>query len=347
MPICGCGETSPDSAPAAIAFARCRGRTDGEKGLLLMGRWTRTEVEGFSAWRGAAGAISLCVIPGLGSKIISLRNEATGREWLWRSGKPLGNEGYGTSFSAGDESGWDEMFPGISVSSYPDQPWQGAIIPNHGEVWTLPWEDDCLGETLRCRVEGRAFPYTLEKIISFASEKVLRIDYTLTNRSEFPFRFMWAAHPLLRADAGMRLRVPGHLSEVEVSYSEGSRLGKFGDMLPWPVIHTADGAVDLSVIEAADSGTAEKYYFAGRLKEGFAEITDPATGEGIRISFPVEQVPYLAVWANYGGYGGHSHFAIEPATGRMDDLRHAIQAGEAAVVEGNGTYRWFMEVAVS
>lgn len=311
-----------------------------------MGEWTRTEVEGLSAWRGATGALSLQVVPKLGSKVVSLRNEKTGREWLWRSGKPLGNEGFGTPFSAGDESGWDEMFPGINEAAYPDAPWQGARIPDHGEVWPLPWEDECSGGALRCRVEGQAFPYTLEKAYSFLTDDTVRIDYAVTSRASEPFRFMWAAHPLLRVDAGMRLRVPAGLSEIEVSYSAGGRLGEFGCKRPWPLVPAAGGAVDLSVVEAADSGAAEKYYFVGRLEEGFAEIEDPGTGEGIRFGFPAREVPYLAIWANYGSYGGYNHFAIEPATGRMDDLRYAIGTGEAAVVRGGETYRWHLDVTV-
>ncbi|MNC49557.1 hypothetical protein D3C75_987460 [compost metagenome] len=166
----------------------------------------------------------------------------------------------------------------------------------------------------------------------------------LTNRSESPFSFLWAAHPLFAVREGMRLHVPGELTEMEVSYSAGGRLGMFGAKQPWPVAQTSSGRVDLSVAEPHRGEFAEKYYFTGKLETGFAGLRDPATGEALTMTFPARQVPYLAVWANYGGYGGNYHLALEPATGRMDNLAYAAQQGEAAVVGPGAVYSWHLEV---
>ncbi|WP_274649681.1 hypothetical protein [Paenibacillus humicola] len=312
-----------------------------------MTRWERTEAGGYSAWKGGTDRLSICIIPELGSKAVSLQNLSTGREWLWRSGKPLGNEGYGSMFSTSDESGWDEMFPGIKICRYPEAPWAGEPVPNHGEVWPLRWESAVTEAGLTCGVDGVRFPYRLEKTYTFPKADTVRIDYVARNNSPFPFSFIWAARPLFRAREGMRLHVPDELNEIEVSYSEGGRLGEFGDKRPWPRIRTEGGIVDLSVVPAADGASAEKYYFAGRLSEGFAALSDPATGEAVRFRFPADRVPYLAVWANYGGFGGHYHIALEPATGTMDDLSYAMQRKEAAVLQPNGEYRWFLELTVT
>ncbi|MBW4082476.1 hypothetical protein [Paenibacillus sp. S150] len=311
-----------------------------------MVNWQESEVEGHAAWTGETGLISVCVIPGLGAKAISLRSRRTGREWLWRSGKPLGNEGYGSSFAAGDESGWDEMFPGIDACGYPLPPWEGRPVPDHGEVWALRWRHCIAGTALHCAVEGVEFPYLLEKVYSFASENILRIDYTLTNRSEAPFSFLWAAHPLLRIRQGMRLLVPDGLDEIEVAFSAEQRLGAAGDKRPWPLAEVSVGTADLSMVEAEKGRFAEKYYFTGRLKTGFAGIRDPATGEALTFSFPAGQVPYLAVWANYGGFGGNYQLALEPATGRMDSLARAVRRGGAAEAGPGSRYRWYLEVKV-
>jgi len=312
-----------------------------------MVQWRETKVEGYAAMIGESELLSVCVIPGLGSKAVSLRNRRTNREWLWSSGKPLGNSGFGSAFAAGDESGWDEMFPGIDACSYPLAPWRGRQVPDHGEVWSRPWNHYSTATSLHCSVEGVEFPYLLEKVYSFASEETLRIDYCVTNRSESPFSFLWAAHPLLRIHDGMKLHVPGGLPEIEISYSAGERLGRFGDKRAWPLVPSAGGTVDLSFTEPNSGRFAEKYYFTGRLDTGFAGLSDPATGEALTFSFPAEQVPYLAVWANYGGFGGHYHLALEPATGRMDDLSHAVRRDEAAVVPGGGVYRWYLEVNIT
>ncbi|MDQ6421664.1 hypothetical protein RB620_19750 [Paenibacillus sp. LHD-117] len=317
-----------------------------------MNAWMKTHREGFAAWTLESSRLSVTIVPELGSKIVSLRNKETGREWLWSSGKPLGNQGYASSFGDGDESGWDEMFPGINACSYPNGPWRGAAVPDHGEVWTLPWDAAAQDGSLRCSVEGRQFPYRLEKVISLASENTLRIDYEVTNDSDAPFSFLWAAHPLLRAEAGMKLRVPDGLKTIAVAYSAEGRLGEFGATRTWPrpdrqgASPHAGGSVDLSVVEPNGGRYAEKYYFADELAEGWAEVCVPDTDEAIAFRFPPEQVPYLAVWANYGGYGGHYHLAIEPATGMLDDLAYAMREGKAATVAPRGKYRWHMEVAV-
>lgn len=312
-----------------------------------MGSWTQIESEGYITWVGQTNSISLTVIPSLGSKVASLVNRKTNREWLWRSGKPLGNMGFGSAFATGDESGWDEMFPSINKCFYPEKPWENQMIPDHGELWSSEWSCQCRGDELYCQVNGVHFPYTLEKVYSFAAEDTLRIDYYLKNHSLSPFSFLWAAHPLFQVREGMILNVPNDQLEIEISYSERQRLGVFQDRKPWPLIRTENGRVDLRMIEPAEGKFAEKYYFANKVKHGWAQLSDSGTGEAVTIRFPPEQVPYLAIWANYGGYGGHYHFAIEPATGKMDDLAHAIRQNEAAIVEANGEYRWFIEVLIN
>ncbi|RKP53959.1 hypothetical protein D7Z26_11240 [Cohnella endophytica] len=308
-----------------------------------MESWEKKDESGFEAWTGGTSKLSVTVVPALGAKAVSLLNRATGREWLWSSGKRLGNRGYASPFGDSDESGWDEMFPGINACVYPQDPWEGISVPDHGEVWSLAWRAEAEGKELRCSVNGERFPYSLDKIYTFSSENTLRIDYTLTNKSASPFSFLWAAHPLFRAQEGMRLRVPEELREIEVSYSADFRLGRFGDRRPWPI---PEVGVDLSVIEPPEGSYAEKYYFTDKLKRGWAELSDPVSGEAVEFRFPAERVPYLAIWANYGGYGGHYHFAIEPATGRMDDLAYAISGDEAATVEAGGRYRWYLELTV-
>ncbi|MNM53081.1 Aldose 1-epimerase [compost metagenome] len=309
-------------------------------------QWRKTQVERWDAWTGETNLIAVTVVPELGGKVVSLRNRKTGREWLWRSGKLLGNRGYGTSFGDGDESGWDEMFPAINAGVYPNEPWQGRPIPDHGEVWSRPWEHRVTdSEALSCRINGEQFPYVLEKTYTFPAEGTLRIDYAVTNRSESPFSFLWAAHPLLQVREGMKLHVPAELTEIEVSYSAGERLGTFGDKHAWPLAHGAAGEpIDLRTVEPNAGRFAEKYYFSGRLSAGFAGISDPATGEALTFRFPADRVPYLAVWANYGGFGGNYQLALEPATGRMDELAHAVRQGEAATVPARGVYRWHLDV---
>jgi galactose mutarotase-like enzyme len=311
-----------------------------------MYRWLKTEFEGYEAWQGESERLRLIVIPELGSKVISLVDLKTNREWLWRSGKQLGNKGYGTAFGEGDESGWDEMFPGIASCFYPEDPWKGKLIPDHGEVWALPWKAAAVERGLQCEVKGLSFPYLLEKRYFFLDSNTLRIEYQVHNLSHFPFSFQWAAHPLFRVNEGMKLQVPDGLSEIIISYSEQNRLGVFGDRVFWPGAESQGVPLELDRIEQKDTGFAEKYYFYNKVPEGLASLLDPLTNESVTLRFSPAEVPYLAVWANYGGYSGYNHAALEPSTAFLDKLDYAMGKHKAAVVAPNGVYKWYLEVSL-
>lgn len=307
-------------------------------------RWDQHKTDGHEVWTGSNSMIQLTLAPHLGSKVISLKNLKTGREWLSRSDNPPGNKGYASSFTDSDGSGWDEMFPTINVCKYPEFPWQGVELPDHGEVWSIPWHVAVQEGKLSCDVYGVRMPYHLKKTYSFTDEERLRIDYSVQNLSPFPFSFLWAAHPLFQVDEGMEIIVPSELNTIVVSYSQDGRLGQMGDIQKWPIPFAHQEQTRLNLVEAATARTAEKYYFQGELPEGKASLYDPGTGEQLTMIFPKEKVPYLSIWANYGGFGGQYHVAIEPATGFLDDVSYAMARQAVSTVEGHGTYEWFVEI---
>ncbi|OPA74008.1 hypothetical protein BVG16_24935 [Paenibacillus selenitireducens] len=309
--------------------------------------WEKQEIDGYLAWIGRTELMEIIVVPQLGSKAISLKHRKTNREWLSRTELPLGNRGYASSFSDSDGSGWDEMFPTINPCRYGEYPWQGVELPDHGEVWSIPWQAMVDNQQLQCEVYGVRMPYQLRKTYSFRTAERLRIDYSVQNLSPFPFSFLWAAHPLFQVVEGMEIRVPADLNQIVVSYSQHGRLGETGDKLAWPNPFGEASPTPLNRVEADTARTAEKYYFAEELPEGKASLYDPRTGEQMTMYFPIEQVPYLSIWANYGGYLGQYHVAIEPATGFLDDVSYAMEQGKAAYVEAGGTYSWFLELELS
>lgn len=306
--------------------------------------WSKGMLDGYEVWTGQTAAMEIVIVPELGSRVISLRNRRTGREWLTQPVGKLERNEYASSFGRRDGSGWDEMFPTINPCRYPGFPWEGAELPDHGEVWSIPWVACCAQDQLYCSVQGIRIPYQLRKSYSFPRADCLRIDYAVCNPSPFPFSFLWAAHPLFQIEEGMEIIVPEELTEIAVSYSAQGRLGGTGDVLPWPQPWEERPNIRLNRTGSRQEGSAEKFYFAGQLPEGRASIYDPAAREGLSMIFPKERVPYLSVWANYGGYQGQYHLALEPATGLLDDLSYAMGHGAAAEVPAGGTYTWFLEM---
>jgi galactose mutarotase-like enzyme len=286
----------------------------------------------------------------LGSKATSLRNRNTGREWLYQPqqrGRSYGNGGYGSIYKQSDRSGWDEMFPTINACLGPDSPWEGIEIPDHGEVWSIPWEAEILDENLVCEASGVRLPYRLRKTYRLLTGSTLLIEYEAANKSDYPLPFLWAAHPLLQLREGMKLLVPPGMDQIVVSYSNNDRLGKLGDVCSWPIAHRDGGAIALDIAEPNKGLHAEKYYFRHPATEGWAALLDLETGEKLTIRYPVDRVPYLAIWANYGGNGGDYNLAIEPATGFLDNLHDAAFNRLTSVIPPRGTYTWFLELELS
>ena len=64
-------------------------------------------------------------------------------------------------------SGFDEVFPSIESCYYPVEPWEGVKVPDHGEVWSLPWRYEVHEDSVDLSVHGVRFPYRLQKKIHF------------------------------------------------------------------------------------------------------------------------------------------------------------------------------------
>ncbi len=135
-------------------------------------------------------------------------------ELLWQNpGREYKKTRYGDSYLIGELSGFDEMFPTISQCRYEDYPWAGIEIPDHGEVWSIPWDYTIEKDHVTLRVEGVRFPYTLNKTIHLDGAE-LRIQYQAVNHSGFDFDFIWAAHPLFNTSGDMEITVPKDMTRI-------------------------------------------------------------------------------------------------------------------------------------
>ncbi len=159
----------------------------------------KTSVFGYEAWRMQSDQIRVEVIPEAGAKIVSLYDKQAGIEWLVQPehSNPFRVFDYGTEYNPNQCGGWDEMFPTILACPYPAPgPWQGFELPDHGEVWMMPWQDaGTSDDAIRLSVEGRALPYRLSRNLSFSSERTVRLEYLLKNLEMNPWHI--CGHPTL------------------------------------------------------------------------------------------------------------------------------------------------------
>jgi hypothetical protein len=286
------------------------------------------------------------LLPDWGSKIVSIWYKNIDHELLWQNpGKEYIKTGYGEPFEKGEFSGFDEMFPTISRCSYELGPWKGIELPDHGEVWSIPWEYGLGGDLVRLWVHGIRFPYRLEKRV-YLEENRIFMKYRAQNLSPFDLDFIWAAHPLFNATEGMEFIVPAGMNRIVNSVS-GPRLGSYGSVYDFPSANLDDGKeFNLSIVPKKNSWGYQKYFFHGKVSGGWCVLFDPRRKLNIGMVFPIEQVPYLGMWLNEGGYMGQYNIAPEPATAGMDRIDCAKLWGMNSVLGARKTLEWHLIISV-
>jgi hypothetical protein len=286
-------------------------------------------------------------LPGIGAKLCSLIYKPAGTELLvQRPAETYQLAPYdGDYVTQGECSGCDEMFPSIDRCFYEGYPWRGTPIPDHGEVWSVPWAFAEADGRLHFATYGVRFPYCLEKWVSFADDATLHTDYRLTNLSGFGLDFMWAAHIMLNLEEGATLSLPDDVRKIVTALSFDDSLGRYGDEFEWPVATLPDGRRrDLRRMQPRTAQDVAKYFVKGRMPEGWCALTYPVSGFALRLGWPVAQVPYLAVLPDEGGWQDLYSIFLEPATASFDRLDVARVRGECSTVRAGATYEWHLSI---
>lgn len=294
-------------------------------------------------------AIRAVVLPELGGKIGSLVSLGSGREFfLQHPDRPYRRARYAASIGDYDISGFDECLPTVSECLYPDPPFAGVVMPDHGEVWSRPWRYEIQGEELDLEVEGVRLPYLLRRKIRL-TDSALELEYEITNIGTQPFKYLWSAHPLLSVESGAEIVLPADISEVLVDYSAGNRLA-VGKSNTWPHASATDGNfVRLNTISGPQQKTADKL-FTPRLTQGYCGLRLPSTAEAIFFRFDPHIVPFVGLWICQGGFpaDGPREFtvALEPCNGRPDSLAAAIAHRECPELGPHVTQRWKLQIEI-
>lgn len=277
--------------------------------------------QGFDLYVLGSQDAEVVVVPELGAKVISLTNLRSGREWMWHppGGRKLFRNRPSDDFSASPLVGMDECLPTIAPCL-----WQGRQLPDHGELWNLPWQVDGFAKAngvLKTSVTMKASPFDIERTVELY-ENEIRFTYLLRNRSPRNEHYLWAMHPLLRLHPGDQLELPPSTRKLLQDESWLDNLA------------TARPAVDCAKL------------FARPVTEGFAAIHNRDTGDRLEFAWSPAQNNTLGVWLNRGGWHGHEHFALEPTNSDADTLTLAAARNCCGTVAALESVTWQVDLRV-
>lgn len=286
-------------------------------------------------------ALKVQIVPGYGGKVRSIVDKADGYELLFdyhntRPQAPVYDIPYGEGWYAG----WDECFPGIGRGSYPQAPYTGTIVPDHGELWGIPTISTVARNSITTQWHGIRFGYSLTRQLSL-SGATLTADYTLENLAPAEFRFVWALHSL------MGLTLPTHFDfagDKAWRLSHDAKGDEPHERFNWPITQHGD---DVSNLGTLPPGRGWKVFSQQPIDRPF-KIAYPTRKRVLSIGYSSQDVAaYWGVWINTGGWAGHKHFAVEPTTGRYDALEGSVQDGSAARLAPLATARWHVTWTVA
>lgn len=275
-------------------------------------RHTVRRVSGHEIHTLANARVSVSLAPGFGARVVSLRDLASGREWLdgWSpaSTRRLHAPRDSADFLTSPQAGLDECIPTIGSCRV-----AGRDLPDHGETWNTPAPVDAEAAARGELVSAwklRALPLDFTRRVSLSGGTV-RFAYSLTNRTSRPVPFLWAWHALVSFRRGDRLEMPPQVRKVAMPR---------GEIRPWP---QAFPGANLS--RADLSGAPRPWFkgFLGPLALGTATFHD-SRGPSLTLRWPAGVHPYIGLYINRGRSAGVHHWAAEATNGRADRLSDLV-----------------------
>ena len=281
----------------------------------------RRSEQGFDVFGLRNEAVELALVPELGAKVILLRNLVTGYEWMWHppTGMKLFRNQLGDDFAASTMTGWDECLPTIAPCD-----WKGRKLPDHGEVWSVPWKVDleAFGRgVLKTSVPLPISPFHFERTIELHGNEI-HLNYRLENLGKEPEEFLWAMHPLLPVN-----------DHIQLELTEEAR--KALTRKPW-----IDG-----LKFSTDKPSCVKTY-TGPLSEGRAGVVNTAARDLLQFEWDTTRNHTLGLWLTRGGWNGYHHVALEPTNGAADALTDAVKAGQGGLLAPQEKRSWQVKLRV-
>jgi galactose mutarotase-like enzyme len=302
---------------------------------------TRERIDGWDGISLANDRVALRIYPELGGRVASLVDRCNDREWLWSppGGQRLFANRPGDSFAASTHVGLDECLPTVAPCT-----WRGRTLPDHGEVWALPWafdaaalEDGMVSMTVDLPITPLRFARSIR-----LEGNCVRFDYRLHNLGTESEDYVWAMHPLFTLQAGDRLELPPDVTWLKLECAAGGPIEGRGATWSWPEPFPG---VRLDRLELPDNSKGYLKAFA-MPQVGEVRLRTATSDGALTIRWDVAANPCLGLWLTRGGYKGWHHLAVEPSNGAPDSLEAAVDDWrQSGKLEPGEVSTWWVEWA--
>ncbi len=288
--------------------------------------------------------LRVVVLPELGGKVWSVVDKANDLELLWTNPRvPPRHVAFGASYDDSFFGGWDELYPNDEAEDL-----AGERFPDHGELWTLPWEwsvgQSDEGAWIEIGVRTPISSSHATKILSLGSDAAeLVTRYRLENTGIRAQPFLWKSHVAVRLHEDSRLDLGAEtvlLHDFGIPRARGAV-----PTFSWPDLSAQGRSFDMRELPAADSGRSE-FLLATRMSDGFCSVHHPHLGVRLRLEFDLAQLPSCWTFASYGGWRGLHVLVLEPCTGYPLSVREGVAAGTHQVLAAGETREWSLTARV-
>jgi hypothetical protein len=289
--------------------------------------------------------LRIVLMPEFGARILSIIYKPTETEFVWHNPRvPVMKPTYKPEFE--DMSGLFDCVPTCEACTF--KTWK---LPVYGEVASEPWrllgnEKKAQSITVRLQRKCAVYPLLVHKSVTITkNEPTIELNYRLVNLSNENLEYHYSGHNTLLINPSYRIVLPPEVTTLKRGMAVTDRLGNAGDQIPWPITNDRDGKkVNLSIVGQPNEGTGENLY-SDALQESWCAALNESRREVIGFSFDAKILPYLLIWINWGGYLGHYHMALEPSTGRPDNLDVAVnQWKNYATLEARSDVSWTTKI---
>ena len=251
--------------------------------------------------------LKLSILPDIGFKIASIFYKPKNKEFLFQP--TLGRYEipvYGDAFEKYDTSGMDEMLPTIDLCKYPVGEFKSVELPDHGDLWSVPWEVSIVRDKIIGNISLKSLPLKFEKALSFENMNTIKMDYKIKNCSNESIYYLWALHGLNVFNDNTQFIFSEEMKDVlNVANDQDLSL------------------IDLPRLNNYEDKKEHKYYFTNEIKNGSVGLDYKDEKIKYMIYFDPNINPYLGIWITKGGFKGEYNCALEPSNGFYDNLSDA------------------------